>query len=483
VQWTDWEPTACRAEQDEWYAQRTYAEWARAWDAYAPHWRRPLERAERNMTVLTRALLTFSRDDYEQFEHRSAELFKKRVSVSYMLPAGSGGMDQFYQQVVAQLREHLFRERLMLPNPSEPELLRTMIQPDAWRTTYEMTVQRGAETTVSYLLEQVKVAVKTFLRTPLYGEQPMLPRLADMLASSARPGSGSEIPQEYLDEFKGKLARLLPANFTAQGNGPIKVLVSYPASARDPLVERYLRASISLPAGVHDYRNTDTESVSVVLLRTGMGITDVAEIRDVLRLWSGAVTWPQQTDLLPWRQRTGYDFGYLATREEHRVEILQRILCALWNGKGSVQGAVTSPDEFSIQFGDEVTIQLPLTPLTALGVASSWGSLLRAYELWSLDDDDIHRLFYVQLMRELPEGLDAQPALPHPLYMTLRDTAAGQIELLDEILKQQTGGQRARASQLRAFWAETLPAALDLPFTETIAPIAHSLRELETVVI
>ena len=44
-------------------------------------------------------------------------------------------------------------------------------------------------------------------------------------------------------------------------------------------------------------------------------------------------------------------------------------------------------------------------PLTALGKASSWGSLLRAYELWALDDDDIHRKFCAQLMREIPAGL------------------------------------------------------------------------------
>ena len=43
-------------------------------------------------------------------------------------------------------------------------------------------------------------------------------------------------------------------------------------------------------------------------------------------------------------------------------------------------------------------------PLTPLGQASSWGSLLRAYELWALDDDDLHRRFCGQLMRELPGG-------------------------------------------------------------------------------
>ncbi|MGH3156150.1 MAG: hypothetical protein ACRDNF_06195, partial [Streptosporangiaceae bacterium] len=328
---------------------------------------------------------------------------------------------------------------------------------------------------------QVKTAVKTFLREPPLGERPMLPRLADLLAEAAGRETYSGVTPDYLDEFKGKLAGLLPPNFTPQGSGPLKVLVSYPAGARELIIEGYLKQSINLPAGVHDFQNAYTESVSVVLFRTGMGITEISEVRDVLRLWAGAVALPQQTDMLHWRQRTGYDFGYLATREEHRVEILHRMLCALWNGKGAVQGTEASPDELSIEFGDGVTMLLPLTLLTPLGQVSSWGSLLRAYELWALDDDDLHRLFYAQLMRELPERLEGWPTLPHHLYVTIRDTAAAQIELLDEIMKKQGVGQRARAAQLRAFWAETLPAALDLPFTGLESPVAINLRELEAI--
>ncbi len=71
----------------------------------------------------------------------------------------------------------------------------------------------------------------------------------------------------------------------------------------------------------------------MVLFRTSMGVTEVDEVRDVLRRWSGALAKPEPTDLLRWRQRTGYDFGYLATREVHREEIVHRLLCALWNGK------------------------------------------------------------------------------------------------------------------------------------------------------
>ena len=79
VQWTDEWPVACRANQDAWYTWRTHVEWARSWEMHTSQWRRPLERAERNLTALTRELLKFVRDDHEDFERRSAELYKKRV--------------------------------------------------------------------------------------------------------------------------------------------------------------------------------------------------------------------------------------------------------------------------------------------------------------------------------------------------------------------------------------------------------------------
>src|SRR5260370_20437921 len=207
-----------------------------------------------------------------------------------------------------------------------------------------------------------------------------------------------------------------------------------------------------------------------------MGVTEVAEVRDVLRLWAGALHRPEPTDLLRWRQRTGYDFGYLATREEHRVKILNRLLCALWNGKATVKGSDTSPERLNVQLGGGVTLSLQLTPL---GQASSWGSLLRMYELWALNDDDIHRRFCAQLMRELPAGLASRPDPPDELYLAGRDLAEGQIEFLDDMMKQQAAGRRSRATQMRDFWAKTLPAALDQEFSGLESPVAVNLRRLE----
>jgi hypothetical protein len=59
--------------------------------------------------------------------------------------------------------------------------------------------------------------------------------------------------------------------------------------------------------------------------------------------------------------------------------------------------------------------------------------------------------------------------------------AAGQIEALDQLLKKQSADQQARTLQMRAFWADTLPVALDLPFAGLEVPAARNLRELEAI--
>jgi hypothetical protein len=482
VQWSDEEIVRCRAQQDAWYTWRTRTEWARFWDTYSPQWRGPLEDAEQDLRALTDQLFNFARDDHENFSRRSGELYSKRFGVSYMLPPGAvHPMEEFYKHVAAQLRARRHRDGQAQPDSSVQTLPQVMVSPNIWRNTYKVSVEYGPATAVSFLLSQVKAEVTALLRDTSVSEQPMLPRLVDLLAATANPDPDPEIRQDYLDEFKSKLAGLLPATFTPQGSGLLKVLISYPAATADPIIEEHLKSSINLPAaGIIDFQNTHTEMISVVLFRTGMGLTEVGEVCDVLRRWAGALAAPQPTDKLPWRQRVGYNFSYLATNEEERTEILHHMLCALWNGRGSVlQGTALSPDEISITF-QPVAMQLPLQPL---GQASSWGSLLYAYERWALDDSQVRRLFCEQLMRELPEGLNGTPQRPDLLYRAIRQVAHDQIELLDDMIARQKPGQSASAARMRAFWAETLPAALDRPFSGVDAPIAENLLALEHIAI
>jgi hypothetical protein len=483
ARWSDDVVVAACNQQDAWYQWQTRVAWANAWDNDYLRWTRPLEQVQRDLAALTHALAEFARYDEEDFSRRSAELYRRRLGVSYLLPAGAG-MEQFYLQVFERIRQQKAEEgELLKGNSSAADVVMALIGADTWAEVFEMSVEQSPAAAVSYLRERVKAGVKTFLCDTKPGEQPMLPRLHDLLAMASGYGrsvsSRPTVSHELLDEFRGKLAGLLPANFTPQGSGLLKVLVSYPASSSVPGIEKYLKSSINLPPGILSFRNTHTESISVVLFRTGMGLTEVGEVRDLLRLWVRAPAHPGRADRLPWRQRTGYRIGYLGTREEHRVEILHRILCALWNGKGAVEGAPISPARLTIKLAGGSMMRLPLTPLDQ---ASSWGSLLRAYELWALDDGEIDRQFCAQLMRELPQGLDGPVRRPHALYLAVRDMASAQIKVLDKLIDKQKPNKDTLPTLMRAFWTETLPAALDLPFNVPETTVAGNLRALERVV-
>ncbi len=481
VKWTDRVPVSTREQQNAWYLWSTHAAWAAPWTAHTPQWRRALDQVEAELGALTRALVEFARQDRERFERRSGDLYRRRVGVSYLLPPGGGKMEQFYRLVITRLIDHWVQQGRLQPNSTEADLLQALVGVEGWREAYQLSFEQGPEQAVAGLRERVKAEVKSFLRDAPPGQRPLLPRLHDLVAEAAGHGAEASVLRDYLEEFRGKLAGLVPASFTPQGSGPMKVLVSYPADARSPAVAEHLKESVNLPTGpdiTYEFRNTQAESISVVLFRTSMGVTEVSEVRDVLRLWASALARPEPADLLRWRQRTGYDFGYLATREEHRVEILHRLLCAMWNGRAEAEGPVASPERIHVQLGG-VTMTLPLTPLEQ---ASSWGSLLRAYELWTLNDDDIHRRFCRQLMRELPAGLDSRADPPAELYLVVRDLAEGQIERLDDLLKQLPVASRSRAAQLRGFWAGTVPAALDREFTGLESPTRSSLRQLEIAV-
>lgn len=478
VKWSDLEPAAVRQRQDAWYQWRTQVAWADMWSAHTAQWRRPLEEAERELASLTGALADFARQDEDRFARRAAELYRRRVGVSYLLPPGGADMERFYQLVVKRLVDDMVTQGRLQPAATEADLVQLLIGAQGWRKAYQVTFEQGADLAVAELRDNVKASVETFLRNSEGGARPLLPRLHDLLTEAAGHRGPAGPLHDYVEEFRGKLAGLVPANFTPQGRGRIKVLVSYPADARNLGVEAFLKESVNLPSGpevVYDMRNTHAESISVVLFRTSMGVTEVNEVRDVLRLWANALARPEPTDFLPWRQRTGYEFGYLATTEQHRVEILHRLLCAMWNGKVTVTGKPESPDRVRVELDGGVSMVLALTRLEG---ASSWASLLRAYELWTLNEEEIHRQFTAKLMRELPAGLEGDYLDPDPLFVTICDIASPEIERLGMMIRQQPPRSQGRPRQMRQFWAETLQAALARDFTGVQSPVRANLRDL-----
>jgi hypothetical protein len=479
LKWSDREPVAIREQQDGWYRQRTQVAWAEQWDAHAAEWQVTLSSAEFELGSLAKALLDFAHREAERPAPWASELYRHRVGVSYLLPPGGSGIEQFYQLAIRRLVSSLVSDGTLLSTATEADLVQALIGANSWREAYETASDQNAGQAVADMRDLVKSRLTVFLQDTAPDRQPLLPRLHDLLAGAAGTAMESS-PDDYADEFREKLANLLPAAFTPQGSGPMKVLISYPADARSPQIEAYLRDSINLPGApgiAYEMRDTLAQSITVVLFRSSMGVTDVQEIRDVLRLWASAVAAPQQRDLLQWRQRNGFESGYLATTEENRVEILQRLLGALWNGRVQADGPVASPERIRVTLAGGVTMNLKLTPL---GQASSWGSLLRSYELWTLDHSEIHRLFSAQLMHELPAGLDSKIEAPADLYHVVTDLAERQIEELDSLIENLPRHGRSRAAQMRGFWARTMPAALALPFTGLEAPTRSNLRQLGT---
>jgi hypothetical protein len=479
LHWGDAGPARFRERQDGWYRLRTRLSWSERWSTQAPAWRRPLTVVRQELDALIRELNEFAREDKDRFGRRTAELYRRRTGVSYLLPPGGGDMDRFYERVIRGLIDTMTQEGKVTGNSTEADLVRAMAGGAGWRDAFEAALNGTPKQAVTTLRDLVKRDIKSFLREGPPGQPPMLPRMHDLLAAAAGPTPDNSTLRDYLDEFRGKLAGLLPANFTPQGQGPLRILISYPADARNRGIEEYLKESINLPAGpgiTEEPRPTRSEAISVVLLRTEMGVTEVREVGEVLRLWAGALARPEPADKLAWRQRTGYDFGYLATREENRVQILHRLLCAMWNGRVTVTGPVASPQRVRVQMEGDVAMNIQLAPL---GPASSWASILRAYELWTFDDSEIHRLFCSRLMRERPDGLESHPREPDGLYVDFCELARDQIKLLDSMVGTLPRGGQTRLAQMRGFWADTLPAARGLRFPGAGSPLSDNLSDLD----
>ena len=265
---------AARNQQDEWYKWQTHAVWADFWDWHAPQWRRPLEQVQRDLAALTRALTDFARQDVEDFNRRSAELYRKRVGVSYLLPAGTGRMEQFHQQVVRRLLEQYARDGPdSASTPPRPIWCRRWSAPTPGPRRSGSASSQTPEHAVSFLRERVEdrgQEVPAGAAAPV--SSPCCPgcRTCWSEAAGHGHGPGPAAMQDYLDEFRGKLAGLLPANFTPQGSGPLKLLVNYPADAPSEIVKGYLKSAINLPVGpriAEDCTGTPrTESISVVLV-------------------------------------------------------------------------------------------------------------------------------------------------------------------------------------------------------------------------
>jgi hypothetical protein len=484
VAWTDAEVQNVLRTQSSWYGWRTRVVWHAAWGKAAPVWDGRVRRLRKEIIDFTDAFLDHAREEAKAYDQRTADLYRPRVGVSYLLPK-RGDFENFYASVVRRftsvsalaLREHA----------TEAEIVSALLGESGWQQIFEQAVDGKAERRYEHAVAAIRDLIKSRVQTlftnrgPYGDDQPLLPQMRNLLARAAGRDTVS-VAESDVAAFEGSLSGLLPIAYVPEGTGQLKILVTYPADAKDPLVERYIEETIALPreAGAHkEFRAVSTESVMVVLLRTSMGITEVPEIRTILSRWSDALVRDNPQDFMRWRQRLGYDYRWAATTESDRVKILHHILCAMWNGQIGVYGDRESPIGIAVQLPEGQRLRMELR-LDRFGAASSWSTLLRAYEDWTFaESGQINQDFCKQLMRTRPVGLSQGGSRPSPLYSWfLDDLAPQQIALLDTMARTATVDNGRWIENLRDFWASTLPAACGMAFEGALPTHAPNLRQL-----
>jgi hypothetical protein len=446
-------------QQDTWYAWQTRRIWNVAWNDSHRLWSRPWQAFVDEFKAIFDQFALHARNEPQQFNDRAKDLYKARVGVTYLLPPEDRGLEGFYQTVLARLKED-FAQHLS-PGSHEGHVLNLLLGQDGWATAYTMG-RRDPEAAVAFVRQKIKEEVTERVRPGDRTRAALVPRMEDLL-SNAVARRDNKVSEVDLNRFRQKLAELVPGSFAPDGHANLRALFTYPASQKDEELERFLRREVSLPIDMTDepdFHAVQADSMVVVLTRSSMGVTEVPELRGVVKLWADAQRTPQPQDTLPWRRRLSQDSGYLLMGEEDRQHVLHRLLCAAWDGKVIVTGDPASPESITVEIGsrEAVAMKLGLSPIGAL---SSWASVLQAYERWILTDDDpTRRGIAARLMSAQPEAADRSPQLPAEAFTTIVDLAETELLKIKEAEQNRVLGRDPQLAVFRQFWSQALPAAL-----------------------
>ncbi|GHI02550.1 hypothetical protein AQI88_14450 [Streptomyces cellostaticus] len=485
ARWGDDDVQAAIQEQDAWYQWRCRSVWHEAWREQQQHWQPQADAAGTDLDRLVRAFRSHCDQERKHSAQKGHELYEDRTGISYLLPP-QRNLNHFYEDVVARL----IRREGLRENDYEAALLLKLVDGDTWRQVHARS-RRDPEGAVAQVKGQLEARITRLFAesgTQLE-ERPLLPSMGTLLAAAAGSQDATDqVSKEALDLFGRKLTGLLPVGFTPEGTGVLRVLVTHPRVQAVEEVQEYLGKTLRLPSDAKnsvEYRGVESDSITVVLFRSEMSLTQVPEARKVLRQWARAKESEQAQDVLRWRQRLGFRDNWMVSSEEDRRTILHRLLCCLWNGQVDVvDGDPASPERVRLRLFPETGSNVPGVRLRLgdfPGGVSSWAELLRSYERWTvLDDERTVEDYCRELMGAQPVGLARTGSEPHPLFVDLVEKIAPrQLELLAD--RRERGGERVEGwvRPLWEFWAETLPAALDKEFGDqrAVQPTLRTLLE------
>ncbi|WP_405365987.1 tubulin-like doman-containing protein [Kitasatospora sp. NBC_00039] len=483
--WGDEDVQAVLRAQDAWYRWRSRQLWHDGWKNQQQRWEPTARALDAEVSRLVSAFRKHSDQEPRAFAEQSRVLYEDRTGVSYLLPP-QRDLKHFYDDLVTRLAA---REGLTNTEDQAALLLR-LVGGDEWRAANTAS-RRSPDGAVGGVKAVVEAGVKRLFAESgaQLEERPLLPSMGVLLAAAAGSAEEAElVSKEALDQFGRKLAGLLPAGFVPEGTGPLKALVTYPRVKNVDEVEAFLRKELRLPKDARpEFRGVDTESITVVLFRSEMSLTEVPEARKVLRQWAKVKDNEQSEDVLRWRQRLGHRDDWLVSTEADRRNVLHRLLCLLWNGQVDVlEGPEDSPQLIRLRLFRERGTDVPGVRLR-LGEqqngVSGWAELLRAYERWTvLDDERTVGDYCSRLMSARPVGLSRSASRPDPLFVRLvEQVAPQQLRLLKS--RREIGGERVEGwfRPLWQFWAETLPGALRLDFGDQRAVQPNLGRLLEVI--
>ena len=484
ARWGDDDVQAALQAQDAWYQWRCRTVWHEAWRDQQQHWQPHADAAGADIDRLVRAFRGHCDQERRHAAQKARELYDDRTGISYLLPP-QRNLNHFYEDVV----NRLIRGEGLREGDYESALLLKLVDGDTWRQVHTRS-RRDPEGAVAQVKEHLEARITRLFaeKGKRLEERPLLPSMGTLLAAAAgSPNFTDQASKEALDLFGRKLAGLLPVGFAPEGTGPLRVLVTHPRVEASAEVKEYLAKVLRLPSDAKnsvEFRGVDTDSITVVLFRSEMSLTQVPEARKVLRQWTRAKESEQVHDVLRWRQRLGYRDNWTVSSEEDRRTILHRLLCCLWNGQVDiVDGDPASPERVRLRLFPEEGAQMPGVRLRLgdyPGGVSSWAELLRSYERWSvLDDEQVVEEYCMVLMKQTqPLGLTTAGSEPHPLFVDLVEKIAPrQLELLADRRRRGGGRVEGWVRPLWEFWAETLPAALDTEFGDERA-VQPTLRTL-----
>jgi len=472
ARWWDPDVRASLDEQDRWHEWQAKVRWHQHWNRHATVWRRPLETFESQVLELHKAFIEFCFVEKESFGQRLRQLYRPRAAVSYMLPPQTD-LEAFY----AAAMRRLVQAEDLGDNDDAGHLLRALVPAELWERVYHVSAQHDPQIAVNLVKDHLKFRIlDLFTASDGGSERPFLPSLGELLVATAS-GKRSTLDEKTLAGFREKLGMLPPLGSVPEGSGTLRTVVAYPATKDDAAARRFLQMNLALPHdGSIEFVASSSESISVSMYRSNMGLADVPEIRKVLRTYTNAVKENQSGDHLMWRQRLGWRQDWSISTAEEQQHIMQRLLCAMWNGEITVRGSEESPTQIRVVLRGDDAAAMVLDLDWYDAAVSSWGSILRAYETWTLlDNDALRQAVSTRLLATIPSGMDSPPQPPSDLFIRfVEHIAPAQRRLLED----PDLAEEEWAQSLRTFWTKIVEGALDLRIKRASRTARTSLRRL-----